>query len=153
MTKSGFLTWKNSSFSQIFKSTPQYGLFYSTYSWQKDQVDLPKPWVFAWIIEFSPLSFEGMFEDFKNSNIFASKFLHIPYCCERFILDFGILVVSPLFFGHFCWFLQQITPKFAESLSFLLEFWVFSMSFEVFYPWVFMAWSKKSLALGYSAWT
>ena len=38
-------------------------------------------------------------------------------------------------------------PKFAESLSFLLEFWVNSLSFEFFHPWVFLARSKKKPAI------
>ena len=45
----------------------------------------------------------------------------------------------------FALFSALIFTRFAETLSFVLEFWVSSLSFEFFHPWVFLARSKKSL--------
>ena len=80
---------------------------------------MPKNWVFVLSFEFFPwvLSF------FLSFDIFFHVFL--------------IKLVN---------FLQKKVQKFLKSADFLglrLEFWVFSLSFEFFSPWVFFRTSKK----------
>ena len=47
----------------------------------------------------------------------------------------------------FALFSAFIFTRFAKTLSFVLEFWVSSLSFEFFHPWVFLARSKKKPGL------
>ena len=93
-------------------------------------------WVFS-------LSYWVFFLNLLKSSQFPLKnWLFLPY----FSLKWGILAIfqplqciSSLFGSIFV----VIFPNFAETLSFLLEFWVIFVRLEFSCPWVFFKRSKK----------
>ena len=97
-------------------------------------------WVFS-------LSYWVFFLNLLKSSQFPLKnWLFLPY----FSLKWGILAIfqplqciSPLFGSIFV----VIFSNFAETLSFLLEFWVIFLRLEFSRPWVFFKRSKKKPAL------
>ena len=112
------------------------------------QMNLPKPWVLAWVFSltfdfFTWVSqffwvFHSIFEEFYKFSNRAG-----PVYCEFFVCEVGILLRFLLFLVHFLLGLKRPKSDICQSLEFLLEFWVIFLSFEFFHPWVFFERSKK----------
>ena len=104
--------------------------------------DLPKPWVFC-------LSFLVSFHNFEFLEIFRGS---EEFCFQICLFQLWFISITmhllfqsnwASFLAIFALFSALIFTTFAQTLSFVLEFWVFSLSFEFFNPWVFLARSKK----------
>ena len=82
-----------------------------------------------WLQQTTVLVEMTVLVEFKGLTIFSTKTV-VCCICPSFLKAWSL--ISAVFF-----------TRFAETLSFVLEFWVFSLSFEFFHPWVFLARSKK----------